>query len=190
MHAFQVNKLNGIRGQYNIAAIDDFTDIVHVISGRNNEVVPYNGVTFVDPFTALLENYSLDGNFAGSVKKPFCHFKNPQTGTGGIIKTASFTFTNNTMRNSIFDANLMKKMTDHSWIDEDGNLLDIDIVGNSGKGIGSYNGQIIEYGDIYFKRNGVIYKVEPNTITKLDTRTKKDGTLSQCYSRIITPVNS
>nr|DAU59289.1 MAG TPA: hypothetical protein [Crassvirales sp.] len=54
---------------------------------------PHDGATFVDPFIIDLENNSLGGARAGIIKKPFIHFYDETTGTGGIIKTAGFGIT-------------------------------------------------------------------------------------------------
>jgi len=50
-----------------------------------------------------LENNSLGTDAVGITKKPFFHYYNTSTSTGGIIKTAGFGLTNNTMRNSKLD---------------------------------------------------------------------------------------
>ena len=62
-------------------------------------VKPYDGATFANPFIVLLENNSLD-DAVGIDKKPFVHFYNVATASGGIIKTASFGLTNDRIRNS------------------------------------------------------------------------------------------
>jgi hypothetical protein len=69
MQEFQLNLLNGIPESYNIAVIEDIHDTQGTIIGLNNDIKPFDGATFVNPFVVLLENYSLGGNKAGISKK-------------------------------------------------------------------------------------------------------------------------
>jgi len=71
----------------------------------------------VNPFMVVLENNSLNGERSGIHKKPFIHFYDETTGTGGIIKTAGFGLTNSWLKNSPFNERMMKKMTDIVWSD-------------------------------------------------------------------------
>ena len=153
MHAFQLNLLNGIPEQYNLAVIDDITDEQGTILGLNNGIKPFDGATFVNPFVVILENNSLGGARAGITKKQFVHFKNERTGTGGIIKTAGFGLTNDWIRNSPFLEKMMRKMTDHVWLNEDGSPAIVDLTRN-------YNGETIKYDDFYFKHDGRYFKIE------------------------------
>jgi hypothetical protein len=57
-----------------------------------------DGSTYVDPFTVVLENNSLEGAKVGITKKIFVHAYNEHTGTGVIIKTACFGLTNDLAR--------------------------------------------------------------------------------------------
>ena len=153
MHAFQLNTLNGIPEDYNISVLSDIKDEQGTIGGDLNIIKPFDGATFVNPFVVILENYSLGGAKAGISKKQFVHFKNEKTGTGGIIKTAGFGLTNDWMRNSPFLQRMMKKMTDHVWLNEDGTVANIDITKSWRL---NHN---IEYKDIYYRENGKLYKL-------------------------------
>ena len=153
MHAFQLNLLNGIPEQYNLAVIDDIIDEQGTILGLNNKIKPFDGATFVNPFVVILENNSLGGARAGITKKQFVHFKNERTGTGGIIKTAGFGLTNDWIRNSPFLETMMRKMTDHVWLNEDGSPAIVDLTMN-------YKGSKIQYQDFYFKHNGRYFKID------------------------------
>jgi hypothetical protein len=64
-----------------------------------------------------LENFSLNESKVGMIKKPFIHFYDEATGTGGIIKTAGFPLTNSTMRKFKVHRNLMQAMTNKIWLD-------------------------------------------------------------------------
>lgn len=152
MHAFQLNLLNGIPEYYNLAVIDDITDQQGTIIGIDSDIKPFDGATFVNPFVVILENNSLGGARAGITKKQFVHFKNESTGTGGIIKTAGFGLTNDWIRNSPFLEKMMRKMTNHIWLNEDGSQATVDITRD-------YRGSKIVYKDLYFKENGKYYKI-------------------------------
>ena len=153
MHAFQLNLLNGIPDHYNIAVVEDIKDVQGTINGKiNDDIKPFDGATFVNPFVVILENNSLGGARAGITKKQFVHFKDAATGTGGIIKTAGFGLTNDWIRNSPFLATMMKKMTNHKWLNKDGSYFSTDITQ-------SYLGQKIKYKDIYFKQKDKYFKV-------------------------------
>lgn len=152
MHAFQLNLLNGIPEYYNLAVIEDIHDTQGTIIGLDNDIKPFDGATFVNPFVVILENNSLGGARAGISKKQFIHFKNETTGTGGIIKTAGFGLTNDWIRNSPFLERMMRKMTDHVWLNEDSTPFITDITKN-------WNGDKINYKKFFFKRNGKTYQI-------------------------------
>ena len=152
MHAFQLNLLNGIPEYYNIAVIDDIHDTQGTIIGLDNDIKPFDGATFVNPFVVVLENNSLGGARAGISKKQFVHFKNETTGTGGIIKTAGFGLTNDWIRNSPFLERMMRKMTDHVWLNEDSTPFTTDITRN-------WRDDKINYKKFFFKRNGKTYQI-------------------------------
>lgn len=163
MHEFSLNTLNGIPEDYNIAVIEDIHVDVPLITKETNETTPYDGGTFVNPFIVYLENNSLGGARAGITKKPFVHFKHGRVGIGGIIKTAGFGMTNDWMRNSPRLQHFMQMMTNHDWVDEDGNsyysyrpngqfrALDI---------LHDWRGNIINYDDVVVRIDGKFYKVE------------------------------
>ncbi len=153
MHAFQLNLLNGIPETYNIAVIEDIHDEQGTILGLNNDIKPFDGATFVNPFVVILENNSLGGARAGITKKQFVHFKNERTGTGGIIKTAGFGLTNDWIRNSPFLERMMRKMTNHVWLNQDGTPAVVDITTD-------YKGNKIVFKDAYFKSGDRIFKIE------------------------------
>lgn len=152
MHPFQLNLLNGIPEWYNVAVIDDIKDEQGTITGLLNDIKPFDGATFVNPFVVILENNSLGGARAGITKKQFVHFKNERTGTGGIIKTAGFGLTNDWIRNSPFLARMMQKMTDHVWLNQDGTPTIVDITRD-------FRGNRISYKDFFFKQGDRLYQI-------------------------------
>lgn len=172
MHEFQLNLLNGIPEQYNLAVIEDIHNTQGTIIGLDNDIKPFDGATFVNPFIVILENNSLGGAHAGISKKQFVHFKNETTGTGGIIKTAGFGLTNDWIRNSPFLERMMRKMTDHIWLNEDNTPFITDITKN-------WKGDKINYKKFFFKRNGKTYQI--TNIESLGNNT---------YRRIIQEVTS
>lgn len=176
MHAFQLNLLNGIPEDYNIAVVKDVKDIQGTISGLNNTIKPFDGATFVNPFIVLLENYSLGGASAGITKKQFVHFKDERTGTGGIIKTAGFGLTNDWIRNSPFLYNMMEKMTNHVWLNEDGSPAILDITQDFEENKIKYEAIYFKQGDRYFKVDG-FKSLGNNKYQRFISEVKKDGSL-------------
>ncbi len=158
MHPFLLNLLKGIPKDYNVAVIEDIKDEQGTINGTVSSIKPFDGAVFVNPFIVILENNSLGGARAGITKKLFVHFKEEQLGVAGIIKCAGFGLTNDTIRNSKFMQTMMRKMTNHVWLRQDGSPSILDITTN-------YKGDKIVYNDIYFKRGDKYYKL--NNITSL-----------------------
>lgn len=175
MYAFQLGLKYGVPEQYNIAVIDDIKDYQGTIIGLENEIKPFDGATFVNPFVVLLENNSLGGFRAGITKKQFIHFKDEKTGTGGIIKTAGFGITNDLIKNSKFFQKMMKKMTNHQWLDINGNptVVDIDWTVNKEKQYFTSNKkyyQIIGFtslGNNMYQRNIQEVDIEGNPIGEI-----------------------
>ena len=154
MHEFLLNSLKGIPTDYNISILEDVKDVQSLVSGDIEDgIKPFDGATFVNPFIVYLENYSLGGSKAGITKKQFVHFYDEHTGTGGIIKTAGFGFTNDTMRNSPYQQLMMERMTDRTW-DGAYNILK-DYNGNDIKYL--EDGLFFRHGDDFFKITNIEY---------------------------------
>jgi hypothetical protein len=111
MHAFQLNLVKGIPSEYNIAVIEDIRCLESNFVGNKEKVKSWDGATFVNPYIVHLENYALGGDAAGIDKKQFVHFYDDATGTGGIIKTAGFGWTNAKCRVGEGFRKLHKKMS-------------------------------------------------------------------------------
>jgi len=88
--------------------MNDILFNLYTIHGNTETSKPFDGATFSNPFIVYLENYALNGDAAGTDKKPFVHFYDLATGTGGIIKTATFAVTNNRCRDDKFYRIMMK----------------------------------------------------------------------------------
>lgn len=152
-HKFITNSLDGIRSQYNIAVVEDDSDLVFSVTGKKGKVKPFDGATFCNGTTNYLENNSLEGDRAGIDKKQFIHDYNPITGTGIIVKTAGFAVTNERIRMSEFMGLINKKM--NTVIHEvDGQPVRVDITKD-------YNGNSLvqRYGNIAYEQDGKIYRV-------------------------------
>lgn len=128
MHPFLLNLIQGIPSEINIAIMPDIGDEFQTISGDIfDEIAPFDGATFANPFYSILENNSLGGARVGLNKKTFTHYYDHRTGTGGIIKTAEFPLTNNLIRNSKFYQTMMKNMTNRIWLTKNGSNAVVDI---------------------------------------------------------------
>lgn len=170
LHQLTLNLLDGVNQEYTIAVIGDLYALQSTINGRVNEVTIMDGATFSNPFIVYLENNSLGGASAGMIKKPFYHFKNQRTGTGGIIKTASFPITNDNIRNSELYQNIMRKMTDRKWFDQNGEVYQADISTD-------YNGNKINYGETFFFRDGKFYRMVGEITPTIQQVETADGSI-------------
>jgi hypothetical protein len=158
MKEFQLNDIFGVATEMNVAVVKDIIDFQNTVNGDSDKIKPYDGACIVNPFTVLLENYSLGADAAGYVKKPFFHAYKERFGTGIIIKTAGFGITNDNLRNLVGTKILMKKMTNRRWRDQNGaiiteyNIFDIKLDNSSfKKGRTSYD-------QIFYIKDGVVYQ--------------------------------
>ena len=193
MHLFQLNQLNGVPEDANIAIIKEDFDLLYNLQGRlDNGVSPYDGATFTNPIMNYLENDSLNGSRVGNNKKIFIHYYDPRTGNGGIVKTAGFSITNNTMRASIMDRNMAKNMMDRIWKNEDGtpfidDITKPNIFGKSVdiEGMICYNnGNYIRLNNLEYKGNNnytLHYFILNNTNTPIEEKAV-DVTINSNYS--------
>lgn len=160
MHPFQLGCLQGIPTESNICVIKDNLANIATLTGIDDKVPTSDGATFVNPWMAYWENGSLGAEKVGINKKQFIHFYDATTGSGGIIKTAGFSMTNELMRRSIFQRRMTQLMTNRPYLDRNGNRLNItdydlttDYYGN--KIILSNNNDID--GNFYIKRSDGSY---------------------------------
>ena len=164
MHSFLKGLLQGVPDEINIAIMDDPKDYFTTVSGDNFDIKPFDGCTFENPFFGEMENASLGGARVGVNKKTFTHYYDSRTGTGGIIKTANFSLTNDRIRGSKFYQRMMQNMTDRPWKNQNG--TDFIIPPGEGNTLVNYNGEQIELinpndlrGELYFRENGKFFKI-------------------------------
>ena len=144
-HIFTPNLLNGIRGTYKIAVIEDDIANTYNIFGEQSAsgAKPFDGATFSCGAIRYLENNSLGANAAGATKKPFVHSYKPKSGTGIIIKTAEFPITNAKINKSPFFRRMNQKMMEGKWTLQDpSHILDISV---------NYFGEKIPYNIYYYE---------------------------------------
>lgn len=154
MHEYQLGQITGIPSEYNMAMMQDVPAWVYTMSGdMKDDADSFDGATFVNPWVIEWENNSLNGARAGIDKKPFVHFYDERTRTGGIIKTAGFGVTNDRVRNDKFYRDMIFNMTHRPWYTEDGKPLHV-----IGKGIlEDFNGKDVNYGSFYFMKDRKYY---------------------------------
>lgn len=159
-HAYQLNSLTGVPTRANVTVIPDNLATIRTINGTETRVPTSDGATYVSPFMGEWENGSLGGAKVGINKKQFIHAYDEKYGIGAIIKTAGFTFTNETMRASMFDRVAMKYMTDRVWYDQNGTpITEVNILQD-------YNNNRIDWsnpgdiaGRVFIKKDNNYYRI-------------------------------
>lgn len=125
------DRLNGISDKMKIAVIEDVRDDVFNFDGKTSKEKAHDGSAFINPFTSILENWSLQDNEVGTVKKPIHHWFDDKYMTATLLKYAVDTMTNQWMRqaegndinenqHAIVIRNMFKKMTNMRWHNPDG----------------------------------------------------------------------
>lgn len=152
MHPFLKNLLQGIPTMANIAIMPDPKDIFETISGDLFDIKPFDGATFENPFFGEWENNSLCGARVGINKKTFTHYYDEKTGTGGIIKTANFSITNDRIRGSKFYQTMIRNMTDRKWRNQDGTDFITDITHDYNDNLISFKNFSDKDGQLYFRK--------------------------------------
>lgn len=144
---YELGLLDGMPEDVKIAVIADKLSTMYNVYGHIDKgVEPYNGATFTNMFTSILENNSLKGAQVGLIKKPFFHFKLFRFGTGGIIKTAGFGVNNQDfIQGGEFVENIQRKLSDIPWRNQNDNLIYQSILYD-------YDGNPIKYADFTVKK--------------------------------------
>ena len=152
-YRFGLDRIDGIKSQYNIAVIEDDKDIVYNIFGRIDYAKPFDGATICSITNNYHENISLGSNKAGIDKKQFIHDYKSKSGSGIIIKTAGFSITNMRLRDSEMLQRLNKKMMDIKFKDSESKdisvRIDKDFNGNNLIGMKD-NKPFSQYGDMTY----------------------------------------
>jgi hypothetical protein len=100
---FSQNTLKGIASTYDCAVVEDLKALTHDFLGNHgfeddsSDVDAHDGSAWIDPFTSILENYSLEDSEGGEVKKPLWDIDEPEYGVRRLVKYASNTITNRIM---------------------------------------------------------------------------------------------
>lgn len=122
--------LNGIRDRMKIAVINDIGAKVFNFDGKSDSIDAHDGSAFVNPFSSILENLSLQDNEVGTIKKPIQHWYDDRYMSATLLKYAVDTITNRWMLQSegndprnkhhgIVLRNVFKKMTNVRWHNSD-----------------------------------------------------------------------
>ena len=116
-HPFELNSLDGVSDIISAACINDIKEGVSNYFGAISSVSSHDGASYLSPTATVLLNKSLYGDSASYVLKPFIHMQDHRTGSGVIVKTASFGLTNQTMR-SFHNGDIMAyKTMGYKWVD-------------------------------------------------------------------------
>lgn len=120
MRYFLQDSLDGIASTMKCAVIEDIQAPVYQYSGKQDgSIDAHDGSAFIDPFTSILENLSLQDSEVGTIKKTLWHDFNSRYMSAELVKYAQHTITNQMMRQSensdIRMYNMLRKMTNEQW---------------------------------------------------------------------------
>lgn len=160
IHPSIKGKITGIPERYKIAVIEDLSTPVFNIQGDSEGAKQFDGGIFLHPMIARYEQNSLEEIKMSPIhRKPLGYYSMSRYLSSGLLKCATFTVTNEYMRNAqtgaIIGNSLMKQMADNLW---DVPNLDITV---------DRNGEKISYsGMIYRDRNSLkFWKIKNITKT-------------------------
>lgn len=167
MRYYLQGTLTGIVPTLRAAIIQDIHASVFNLEGSvKDDLEAHDGGAYLNPVTALLQNYSLQDSEVGDIIKPLWDVSVPKYGSKRLVKYAAHTMTNAVMRNSelseISMHRMFRKMTNISWNGEyntieknlfnqyhhrsdDRNVHFVDIIQNSG--------------NLYYEQNGLTYQI-------------------------------
>lgn len=131
MRYYLQGRLNGIRDRMKVAVINDMGANVFNFDGKAGGIDAHDGSAFVNPFSSILENWSLQDCEVGTVKKPIQHWYDDRYMSATLLKYAVDTITNRWMlqaegndprgtHHGVVLRNLFKKMTNERWHNPDG----------------------------------------------------------------------
>ena len=126
MRYYTQNSLRGIPRTMRLAIMNDIQADVFNFTGDDGTVDSHDGAAYINPITSILENWSLQENEVGTVKKPIWHYYDKEHMTSSLVKFAAHTITNNMMQQSVGSRvnmlNMFKKMSNTPWA-QTGNIL-------------------------------------------------------------------
>lgn len=131
MRYYLQGRLNGIRDRMKVAVINDMGANVFNFDGKADGIDAHDGSAFVNPFSSILENLSLQDCEVGTVKKPIQHWYDDRYMSATLLKYAVDTITNRWMlqaegndprgkHHGVVLRNIFKKMTNVRWHNPDG----------------------------------------------------------------------
>lgn len=165
---FSQGTLKGIASTYDCAVVEDLKALTHDFLGNygfedsSSNVDAHDGSAWVDPFTSILENYSLEDSEGGEVKKPLWDIDEPQYGVRRLVKYASNTISNRIMlqssKSNLIMYKLFKKMTNCRKFDGIDLIDDWFITG--GYNSSSFSTNIInKENPLFYSHNGKYYQI-------------------------------
>lgn len=165
---FSQGTLKGIASTYDCAVVEDLKALTHDFLGNHgfenadSDVDAHDGSAWVDPFTSILENYSLEDSEGGEVKKPLWDVDEPEYGVRRLVKYASNTITNRIMlqssKSNLIMYKLFKKMTNCRKFNDIDLIDDWFITG--GYNSSSFSTNIInKENPLFYSHNGKYYQI-------------------------------
>ena len=130
MRHYLQNQINGTPPKMRIAVIDDVQAVVQNFDGSgcynkksksygSQTIDAHDGFAIINPIMSILENYSLQDNEVGDMKKNILHGYDHKYGTATLLKYAAGSMTNAWMRQSEMSPiqlrNIFKKMSNERW---------------------------------------------------------------------------
>jgi len=97
MRYYTQNSLRGIPRTMRLAIMNDIQADVFNFTGDDGTIDSHDGAAYINPITSILENWSLQENEVGTVKKPIWHYYDKEHMTSSLVKFAAHTITNNMM---------------------------------------------------------------------------------------------
>lgn len=164
MRYFLQDSLDGIASTMKCSVIEDIKAPVYQFSGKQDgDIDAHDGAAFIDPFTSILENLSLQDAEVGTIKKTLWHDFNSRYMSAELVKYAQHTITNQVMRQSeesdIRMYRMFKKMTDQQW---DPNEIP-DITNMAVHKLNSkinFSTDILKGGKLFYKMGDRSYRIE------------------------------
>jgi hypothetical protein len=121
---------------------------------KTKDIDAFDGSAHLSPFTSILENYSLEDDGVGDVKKPLWGSNVPRLGGKRLVKYAVNTITNKLMltsENADYSLRkVFKRMTDIKF-------GDIDLTSWGG---GSFSRIILDNNRLYYKQGPKHYQIK------------------------------
>ena len=162
-----LNSIYGISQNLNIAYYLDVEAPAETVSSFDNKVKVHDGGIFEEAVTHLLIQ-NMSNRPENTTDKPLFTGFLEKSGSGWIVKCASYAFTNENMRGATFRQLMQKKMMSKPF-----GVIDVtkDLYGND-----------INYGKTYLMQNGRYYLMEfrnsgDNTYDVLYTEVNKNGSI-------------